>query len=773
MKRAHLHLRVSGGNTFRPPEPNGSITVASRGSTWFDGVDDHYTVADATNLNYADADWTVFALIKYTKTSGTQYIFNHGGTGGAQNVQLYLVSGVVTAQIRTSGSASTAVTGATLAASNAGGWYVVGVRRTGTNYQVFSCLQDGAVTNGSAGAITTPAAITPSGAAYIASRSDALQARLFTGHISYVAKVDAAVSDAQVNALAAGGDPSVLSPSMYIRLDTAAATINDSGSGANVATRVGAPQSKGVAKWAGQPITVDTNNGRIDAVYGYVFQRASGGTSRNITFSGTYTGSPAGIEARVINAAGTGVTSWTRCTTPSVGVWNVTLTVPQGSELTLEVRDTVTTTNFARTQLPWGVGAVLLFTGESIADQQASGSAWADSVSTDYPASTFAPDRQKTSILYMRDAWANSQSYTINTSLVCDPVDNTLYRCATSHTSPASGTFAADRAANPARWTQVNISTFQVDTLNGSSGGVMHVIDRVQKYAGIPCMAVFGAKTGAKLASGGAEWGSPYTSDVTHGKLKVAIATTETDCEAIYWLQGANDANDSSPPSAATYKAALEPLLPVIRGYVTGRSAATLPIFVAPVGSNTAGTSVVDAGWRQVRNGIYQAVPNVTNTYVMREMYDLPHGDALHPSAAGYVRLGKGEAQAYLHYYDAATYTNSTEGASVLSATLNGGGTHIDVVFTLNYGTTLQGLTANTGLTGFKVFRSGVSQTITAAVVHSANTIRLSGVFLAGDTVDYIETQNPTVTNTPYTNAAIIGDAEGVPLKPFTAAITV
>ena len=759
--------------SFTTPLPNGSITVGARGSNWFDGVDDRYTIADAANLDYPNGDWTVFALIKYTKTSGTQYIFNHGNTGGTQNVQLYLVSGVLTAIIRTSAGASTARTGATLAASNAGGWYIVGVRRTGTNYQVFSCLQDGAVSNGAAGAITNPAAITPSGVVSIASRFDG--ASFFTGHISYVAKVNAAVSDAQVNALAAGGDPSVLSPAMYIRFDTAAATINDSGSGANVATRVGAPQSRGVAKWTGQPFTIDTKDGRIDAVYGYVFQRASGGTSRSISFSGTYTGSPAGIEARVINAAGTGVTSWTRCTTPSAGVWNVTLTVPQGSELTLEVRDTVTTTNFARTQLPWGVGAVLLFTGESIADQQASGSAWADSASTDYPSSTFAPDRQKTSILYMRDAWltTGTGNFTIN-SLYCDAADNTLWRVAITHSQPTVGTvFSTFRAANPTYYTQVDISTFQVDTINNSSGGVMHVIDRVQKYIGIPCMAVFGAKTGSKLASGGAEWGSPYTSDITHGKLKAAIANTETDCEAIYWLHGANDANDSSPPSAATYKAALEPLLPVIRGYITGRSAATLPIFVAPVGSNTAGTSAVDAGWRQVRNGIYQAVPNVTNTYIIREMYDLPHGDSLHPSAAGYVRLGKAEAQAYLHYVDAATYTNPTEGASVLNATINGGGTHIDVVFTLNYGTTLQGLTADTGLTGFKVFRSGVSQTITAAVVQSANTIRLSGSFLTGDTVDYIETQNPTVTNTPYTNAAIIGDAEGVPLKPFTAAIAV
>lgn len=776
--RPMLRPIVGEASTFTTPIPNGSITVGARGSVWFDGVDDYYTVADATNLNYADADWTVFALIKYTKTSGTQYIFNHGNTGGAQNVQLYLVSGVLTAQIRTSAGASTAVTGATLAASNAGGWYVVGVRRTGTNYQVFSCLQDGAVTNGSAGAITTPAAITPSGAAYIASRYDALAARLFTGHISYVAKVDAAVSDAQVNALAAGGDPSTLSPSMYIRLDTAAATINDSGSGANVATRVGAPQSRGAARITGQPFTIDTQNGRIDAVYGYVFQRASGGTSRNISFSGTYNGSPAGIEARVINAAGTGVTAWKRCTTPSAGVWNVTLTVPQGSELTLEVRDTVTTTNFARTQLPWGVGAVLLFTGESIADQQASGSAWADSASTDYPSSTFAPDRQKTSILYMRDAWltTGTGNFTIN-SLYCDAADNTLWRVAITHSQPTVGTvFSTFRAANPTYYTQVDISTFQVDTVNNSSGVVMHVLDRVQKYAGIPCMAVFGAKTGSKLASGGAEWGSPYTSIITHGKLKAAIANTETDCEAIYWLQGANDANDSSPPSTATYQAALEALIPVIRGYVTGRTASTLPVFLPTVGTNTGGGSAVDAGWRQVRNGILAAIPNITNAFSGGEMYDLTHSSegaySPHPNAAGYVRLGKREAQCILNYLLPATYTNPMEGASVLSATANGSGTHIDVAFTLNYGTTLEGLTADTGLTGFRVLRSGTPQTITAAVVQFSDTIRLSGAFANGDVVEYIDTQNPVVTNSVYTNASVLGDSAGVPVRPFTSGLS-
>jgi hypothetical protein len=756
------------------PLPNGTVTVAARGSVWFDGVDDHYTVDDAASLNYPDADWTVFALIKYTKTSGTQHIWNHGNTGAVQMVELYLNNGIVSGRVRTAGSASTIVTGATLAASNAGGWFLIGMRRTGTDYQVFSCPQDGSVTNGTAAAITTPGAITPSGSAFIASRFDALSSRFFTGHISYVAKVDGAVSDAQVNALAASGDPSVLSPSMYIRLDAASATINDSGSGGNVATRQGAPISRGGPKWTGMPFTIGTLNGKLDAVYGYVFQRASGGTARSIIFNGTYTGAPAGIEARVVNADGTANTPWTRCNTPSAGVWNVTLTVAQGGQLTLEVRDTVTTTNIQRTQLPWGVGEVILVTGESIAQQQGDGSAWTDTASTDYPANTFTPDRQNSSILYFaNDPWANSTSFSLN-SIRVDTVDNTIWRCATAHTSPASGTFADDRLANPGRWAVADVSNTQVNTLNLTAGSIMHTVDRIRKYTGLPCMGIVCGKSGSKLASGSADWGAPYTSVITHGKLRTAIALTEQDYAGIYWLQGANDANDGTPPSAATYQAALEALIPQIRTYITGRTAATLPVVIAKLGTNTAGTSAVDAGWRQVRNGQAQALPNITNALEL-EMYDLAHGDALHPSAAGYIRLGKRQAQALLNYLLPGTYTNPMTGATVASASISGLN-DIDVVFTLNHGSTLQGLTGSTGLTGFRVFDDLLSLvTITGAIVQSANTIRLtiSGVPMVGYAVDYIDIQNPVITNNVFTNASVIGDAAGVPVRAFTAGITV
>jgi len=755
------------------PLPNGTITVAARGSVFFDGSDatDYYSAADSASFDFPDSNWFLASLIYYRRTGGTQYIASIGAQGGQHNVQFYTNNNVVTAQVRSTGGSTFIPTGATLTT----GWWIVGVQRNGTDVEIFTCPLSGAASFGTKIALTTTGVITPSGTHTFGARSSSPASTYYWNNISWIARGTGILSGAEIANLAAGQD--VLTNlgktlAFYHRYDAATATIADSSGNGNTLTRNGTPRSRGGPRWSGVPFAINTNNGRIDAYYGYVFQRASGGTSRSITFSGTYNGAPAGIEARVIDAAGAGATAWKRCNTPSAGVWNVTLTVPQGGELALEVRDTVTTANLQRTLFPWGVGAVLLFTGESIADQQATGSAWADTGSTDYPSNTFAPDRQQSSILYLRDSWQNGVNYTANTSLVCDGLDFTLWRCATTHTSPASGTFAADRLANPSRWTAVDISAMQNDTINNSIGAAMHTVDRVRRYAGVPCMAVFGAKTGSQLVGGAPNNWATYSDTVTHGKLKAAIANTESDYEIIYWLQGANDANASSPPSAAAYQSALEAVIPQIRSYVTGRGAAALPVVIAKLGTNTAGGSAVDAGWRQVRNGQAQALPNITNALEL-EMYDLAHADALHPSTAAYIRLGKRQAQSYLNYYLPGTYTNPMTGAAVASATRDSGGTFIDVVFTLNYGTTLQGLTGSTGLTGFRVLRSGTPQTITAAVVQATNTIRLSGSFNAGDVVDYIDIQNPTITNNVFTNASVIGDTAGVPVKAFTAGITV
>ena len=51
----------------------------------------------------------------------------------------------------------------------------------------------------------------------------------------------------------------------------------------------------------------------------------------------------------------------------------------------------------------------------------------------------------------VRGIWANSTQYIIGDRVV-DDTDNTIWLCAVNHTSAASGTFAAERTANPSYW---------------------------------------------------------------------------------------------------------------------------------------------------------------------------------------------------------------------------------------------------------------------------------------------------------------------------------
>jgi hypothetical protein len=51
----------------------------------------------------------------------------------------------------------------------------------------------------------------------------------------------------------------------------------------------------------------------------------------------------------------------------------------------------------------------------------------------------------------VKGVWANSTPYIIGDRTV-DGVDGGVYRCLVAHTSAASGTFSADRAANPTYW---------------------------------------------------------------------------------------------------------------------------------------------------------------------------------------------------------------------------------------------------------------------------------------------------------------------------------
>lgn len=64
--------------------------------------------------------------------------------------------------------------------------------------------------------------------------------------------------------------------------------------------------------------------------------------------------------------------------------------------------------------------------------------------------------------------WANGIAYAVG-NRVRDPADGSRWKCAVAHTSPATGTFAAARAAAPAQWT-IEMAPDEVPWIIGPAG---------------------------------------------------------------------------------------------------------------------------------------------------------------------------------------------------------------------------------------------------------------------------------------------------------------
>ena len=98
-----------------------------------------------------------------------------------------------------------------------------------------------------------------------------------------------------------------------------------------------------------------------------IFQRTIGGATANITVTGTFTGSPAGIDARVVqHGTSTEVVPWTiiainNPTSPFSG----TLTVPQGGWYDVQVRFSASMTPQSNGTHAWGVGILIGVIGQS------------------------------------------------------------------------------------------------------------------------------------------------------------------------------------------------------------------------------------------------------------------------------------------------------------------------------------------------------------------------------------------------------------------------
>lgn len=446
--------------------------------------------------------------------------------------------------------------------------------------------------------------------------------------------------------------------------------------------------------------------------WAYVYQRAPGGTTASITFSGTYTGSPTGLEGRVISGTGTAVTAWTDCTTPGAGVWNLTLSVPQGRGYALEVRHKDTPAHLQRTCRPWGIGIRLLAVGESLCDQ------WTTSAATESGYTLLEDD---------------IAIYNPRLSAWWDNVAN-----------PAAAANAASR-------------------LTAALGIPVMILGA--GYSGT-----------SLVTDSPVNWNTYSSAMHTRTLAAISGPGNGVDFEGIVWIQGVNDGWDSNETvSVSQYQTALEALIPQLRSYAAaGRTAAQNPAFLTITGRITT-SPFAPSNFRNVRTAQQNALSTITNAHHAGALHDLTLSDSAHPDAAGFVLMGKRMTQGIAHYYDPATYPTGVNGPALTGASFSGSDISVTFTLngasTLRGKTgasALNGFVVKNG--------SGVTQTISSTAIPSANTVTLTMASppASGWTVEFLPDPQVTITNLPYGDLPCIGMTgnDTVPALPGMVTLT-
>ncbi len=466
---------------------SGTATVAARQSAYFDGETGYYTFANGSSWTLPNSDWAVAVLVKNDyQQSGARYIFDNASSG-AGFFRFYIETGRPWANFRV--GANTRFLNSTSNINNQQ-FTVLVLQRNGSNYEIKSCPQGG-------GVVTTHFTLAHTDAVsqaltgttmFMGSRFDQNSTGFLNQYISWFGKVDGnALTDANIISLAAGTEITSLGYTVPIYVNvTGASSITDSTGNGNTGTRVGGVYPRGTLAISGQPITITGND---NSTRGFVYQRALGTTSKTITFTGTYNGSPSGIEARICSGQGTEVMGWTRCSNPSAGNWSVTFTnVPQGSGYYLEARDTSVTTNLTRSIWHFGVGATFMWTGQSNAAGMFSAS--------------------------------GGTAYTVNTDL--------FFRATARR---FDGTYP----------------DFRNTTNSASLSGVMPVIDNLSSQLGVPVMAVDASTGGSGLVGG---WDT--TGSAMYQSFLTRLSAIGGDTEGLIWVQGEADGSSGVASSYYT-----------------------------------------------------------------------------------------------------------------------------------------------------------------------------------------------------------------------------
>jgi len=706
--------------------PNGAITMPNTGSVWFDGSTTGYTMPDSARFDLPDADWFDVALIEVEAYGNTRYIASLGAQGGPNSVQLYMNNNVLTAQFRgTTGNTGIAIHNGTVPI----GWSLVGIQRRAGAMEIFVCPLNGAAVVGQTGASTawdTFQAINFATPHSFGVRSSAQTGTYWRNNIAWWAVGLGSLSTAEMAALAAGASLESLGKTIgvHLKFDTAAATIESSANALDIATRVGNPLSRGGPNFAGMGLRI---TGVDTPSWGRVHQRTAAG-NKVVAFSGTYAGAPAGIEARLIGQNDAQIIGWAPCVATGVGTWATSLTVPQGlSYYTLEVRFTNNPAILARTFYPFGVGDIILGTGQSNYKNMSTGAA------------------------------ATSANNTTGAAEIAVDIHKVCYYNGGSGVIGFRNHLATDLGCG--------VGTFLASAQAGLTEN-------------IPLMVADASVSGSSLTATPNGWLD--LTGTTWATFLSTLAAVGGDASAIIWHQG--EADGSNAVALSTYQTGQETLAARMRSSV-GRAAADLPFFTWVLGH--AGTTQSGSEWRAIRTAHLNVLTTIPNARTVGAAFDLDLVDALHyvTTTRGYMDLGRRDAQAYLNYVNPAVYTTGMDGPFITGAAFAGNNITLTVNLNGNPAIVLPSASP-ANIDGLRVRDgSNVLQTVGSWAI-SGNTLVLTMASppAAGWTVDYMPTELVRTNsgaayniadndNMLYGSNPVVRSPRNVPFRPMTAAI--
>lgn len=455
-----------------------------------------------------------------------------------------------------------------------------------------------------------------------------------------------------------------------------------------------------------------------------VFQRV--GTSKQITISGTYGGTPSLIQAQVVDTNGGVVVPWTTIVRqPSGNTYSGSLSVPQGCWYKVKVRagnssaPSVTATN------KFGVGMVIGLIGQSNMAR--------------FPITPY--------------------QYPLGSPNIVD-----------FDQIPSPSTPIYRRVGN------IN-DTFPPNTLYGTGGynsyttdgnnadGYVYVANIVSASLNIPVCLLERAVGGSSITtwiSGGQNNWSLFATDVT---------ASGGDLEVVLWYQGETDAHTISTTTWANSLATVQTQCQNL----VGRTSSNFKFGVVSLGPGSYNGSV-DGEFGAYRVAQINYAKNTAGAFLASCNHDVKTilGDDVHLDAEGYSRIGRRYAKAILFALGVGT---SADGPYISSATRSG--TVITVNIAHSGGTSLtDGNGGNgTALTGFRVYDNGVLATISSTQI-SGNTVllTLSATPTGTVTMDYGIMNAPHGTsNNPqtfvlgsvvYDNSTYLNSTVGSPLQP-------